>query len=79
MILDEPFANLDPTSQVLLKSILSEVHHQGTAIFLSSHDLIHVSEICQRVLILNEGCIQKDLAVSPSTLNELEAYFKNPI
>jgi ABC-2 type transport system ATP-binding protein len=79
VILDEPFANLDPTSQVLLKDILSEVHNQGTAIFLSSHDLIHVSTICQRVLVLNEGRIQKDFEVNPSTLIELEAYFKSSI
>ncbi len=76
LILDEPFANLDPTTQIRLKNLLRELKekHQVTML-ISSHDLNHVTEICERILILNKGEIVDDIQTSSDTLKELEAYF----
>lgn len=76
VILDEPFANLDPTTQIRLKNYLKEVHLDGaTTLLISSHDLTHITEVCERIVVLNKGVVVKDLKTSEETLRELETYF----
>ena len=78
IILDEPFANLDPTSQIRLKKIIKEKALTRDITFLiSSHDLIHVTDVCERIVVLDNGIIAKDIITSPQTLQELESYFSN--
>lgn len=76
ILLDEPFANLDPTTQIRLKNMLKnwKENHQLT-LLISSHDLNHVTEVCERIVILEKGLIQKDIQTSESTLKDLEEYF----
>lgn len=76
VILDEPFANLDPTTQIRLKDIIRDLAAtQGVTILVSSHDLIHVTEVCERIVVLNKGEIVKDMKTSAETLKELELFF----
>ncbi len=76
IILDEPFANLDPTTQIRLKKLLkSLVTDSKATILISSHDLGHVTEVCSRIVILDKGDVVKDIATSEATLQELEAHF----
>jgi ABC-2 type transport system ATP-binding protein len=76
IILDEPFANLDPTTQIRLKQILKDLaQKQGVTILISSHDLMHVTDVCERIVVLEKGDIIKDLETNPTTLKELESYF----
>ncbi|MDT0689636.1 ABC transporter ATP-binding protein [Salegentibacter sp. F188] len=76
VILDEPFANLDPTTQFRLKKILKDLSEvSGTTVLISSHDLIHVTEVCERIVVLDKGIIVKDIQTSEATLKELETYF----
>ncbi|NRB83238.1 MAG: ABC transporter ATP-binding protein [Winogradskyella sp.] len=76
IILDEPFANLDPTTQIRLKQILKDLaEKQGVTILVSSHDLMHVTDVCERIVVLEKGNIVKDLETNPTTLKELEAHF----
>jgi ABC-2 type transport system ATP-binding protein len=76
IILDEPFANLDPTTQIRLKKILKELTQKSHAtILVSSHDLGHVTEVCERIVVLEKGEIVKDIYTSEETLKELETYF----
>ncbi len=80
IILDEPFANLDPTTQIRLKKILKELSaNSDVTVLISSHDLIHVTEVCERIVVLDKGVIVKDIKTSQATLNELEAYFAGEI
>ena len=76
VILDEPFANLDPTTQIRLKKIIRELtaKREVTAL-ISSHDLVHVTEVCERIVVLEKGKIVKDIQTSPETLRELETFF----
>lgn len=76
LILDEPFSNFDPSSQIWLKSKLKEIHQSGVLTIVSSHDLSHLTEICNRVILLEEGTIINDSETSQETLSELEKYFK---
>ncbi|PKA98325.1 ABC-2 type transport system ATP-binding protein [Flavobacteriaceae bacterium MAR_2009_75] len=76
VILDEPFANLDPTTQIRLKGIIKDLAaQQGVTVLVSSHDLIHVTEVCERIVVLNKGEIVKDIETSTKTLKELEEFF----
>ena len=75
LILDEPFSNLDPSSQSWLKSKLKKLNDEGVTMLISSHDLKHVTEICTRILLLENGIIIKDTNTNAETLVELENYF----
>ena len=75
LILDEPFSNLDPSSQSWLKSKLKILNEEGITILISSHDLKHVTEICNRILLLENGNVIKDTNTNTETLVELENYF----
>ncbi len=76
VILDEPFANLDPTTQIRLKGIIKDLAaKEGVTVLVSSHDLIHVTEVCERIVVLNKGEVVKDIHTSAETLKELEAFF----
>jgi ABC-2 type transport system ATP-binding protein len=76
IILDEPFANLDPTTQIRLKQLLKDLaSKQGVTILISSHDLMHVTDVCERIVVLEKGDVVKDLETNPTTLKELEAHF----
>lgn len=76
IILDEPFANLDPTTQIRLKQIIKELtKNRDVTVLISSHDLMHVTEVSERIVVLEKGEIVKDLATSEATLKELELHF----
>jgi ABC-2 type transport system ATP-binding protein len=76
VILDEPFANLDPTTVNRLKNIIKELaENPEVTILVSSHDLQHTVEVCTRIVALNKGAVVKDIQTSPETLKELELFF----
>ena len=76
IILDEPFANLDPTTVNRLKKIIKELaENPDITVLVSSHDLLHTVEVCNRIVALNKGEIVKDIQTSAETLKELEAFF----
>ena len=55
IILDEPFAGLDPLNVQLMKEMLREQKERGTAVIFSTHQMPDVEELCERVLLINEG------------------------
>ena len=76
IILDEPFANLDPTTQIRLKKLIRELtENSEVTVLISSHDLIHVTEVCERIVVLDKGKVVNDIKTSEATLKELETYF----
>lgn len=76
IVLDEPFANLDPTTQIRLKRIIKELADDpNVTVLVSSHDLLHTVEVSNRIVALHKGEIVKDIQTSEETLKELEAFF----
>ncbi len=76
VLLDEPFENLDPSSQIRLKKlILREVESSKITFLISSHDLNHVTDICERIVLLEKGKVIRDLQDKSEMMAELEAYF----
>ena len=55
LILDEPFSGLDPISVEELKKCILELKVEGKTIIFSSHRMDHVEELCDELIILNEG------------------------
>ncbi|WP_231460493.1 ABC transporter ATP-binding protein [Pedobacter sp. Leaf132] len=74
LILDEPFANLDPTTQIRLKNLL-KLQAGSMTTFISSHDLNHVTDVCNRIILVEKGVVIKDFKTDENTLKELESYF----
>ena len=76
IVLDEPFANLDPTTQFRLKKIIRELaDDKNVTVLVSSHDLMHTTEVSDRIVALEKGRVVKDIQTSEETLKELEAFF----
>ncbi|RZJ34103.1 MAG: ABC transporter ATP-binding protein [Flavobacterium sp.] len=76
IILDEPFANLDPTTVNRLKKIIRELADDpNVTILVSSHDLNHTVDVCDRIVALQKGEVMKDIRKSAETLKELEEFF----
>ncbi|PTN10566.1 ABC transporter ATP-binding protein [Mangrovibacterium marinum] len=76
VILDEPFANLDPSSQYKLRSLIrTQAAEQGTTFLISGHTLDNITEVCTRIVILEKGKIVKDVPKTATTLKELENFF----
>jgi len=55
LVLDEPFAGLDPVNTELLKEMLADLRNQGKAVILSTHQMNQVEELCDRILMINNG------------------------
>ncbi len=76
VVLDEPFANLDPTTQIRLKKMLhSLTQNKHVTVLISSHDLDHVTEVCERIVVLEKGEVIKDIITSEETLKALKNHF----
>ncbi|MGH2463990.1 MAG: ABC transporter ATP-binding protein, partial [Candidatus Limnocylindrales bacterium] len=64
VILDEPTNGLDPAGVVEVRAILGQLARDGTTIFLSSHVLTEVEQLCGRVAILRQGRVVADGATA---------------
>ena len=71
IIMDEPFSGLDPVNTELMKNIVSDLRNEGKAIILSTHQMNQVEEICDRVLMVNDG-----REVLYGSIEEVKAQFR---
>ena len=55
LILDEPFTGLDPINVKQLKDAIYELKEKGTSIIFSSHQMEHIEEFCEKLVILVKG------------------------
>jgi ABC-2 type transport system ATP-binding protein len=77
LILDEPFANLDPTTQLRLVAMVKQMAaDRQMCILISSHDINHISEVCTRILLMEKGKIIKDIEGGETAYTEMVEYFK---
>ena len=78
IILDEPFNFLDPSSQNMLKHLLTDYNRETDAtILVSSHNLTHTVDISSRIALLEHGVIVRDIDnQGGAAAQELENYFE---
>jgi ABC-2 type transport system ATP-binding protein len=75
LILDEVSSGLDPIGRRELREILQAEKQEGTTIFFSSHELSEVTQLCDRLLILDNGRLIADVPLSSLRGRDLEDYF----
>jgi ABC-2 type transport system ATP-binding protein len=72
VILDEPFSGLDPVNTELLKGMVADLRNQGKAVILSTHQMNQVEELCDRILMVNNG-----RAVLYGDLSEIKSRYQD--
>jgi ABC-2 type transport system ATP-binding protein len=72
VVLDEPFSGLDPVNTELLKRMVIDLRNQGKAVIMSTHQMNQVEELCDRILMVNEG-----RAVLYGNLIEIKQRYQN--
>ena len=55
LFLDEPTSGLDPMTSKKIHRLLKELKAAGTTIFLTTHDMVEATEMCDRISLLNQG------------------------
>jgi ABC-2 type transport system ATP-binding protein len=55
LVMDEPFSGLDPINSNVLKEAFLEMHQRGKTIIFSTHQLEQAEELCQDIVIINQG------------------------
>jgi ABC-2 type transport system ATP-binding protein len=70
VILDEPFAGLDPVNQDLFGELIGDLQSQGVTVLLSSHQMNLVEGLCDRIFLINQG---KEVVYGP--LDEIKKSF----
>lgn len=77
LVLDEPFSHLDPYSRNVFSRYLKEHRERESITILSDHNLDDVSKVCNRVLLLHEGRIERDVTVHEDSMAEIRRFFEN--
>jgi ABC-2 type transport system ATP-binding protein len=55
VVIDEPFAALDPINARLVKELMRELRDHGTTIIMSTHQMHQVEELCDRIVLIHRG------------------------
>ncbi len=71
LILDEPFSGLDPLNTNLIKDEIAELKANGTSIVFSTHRMEQVEEICEKIVLINQG-----KNVLEGSVKEVKSQFK---
>ncbi len=72
VVLDEPFANLDPVNTQLIKDMVLEMRNRGKTLILSTHRMNEVEELCDRILMIHNG-----RTVLYGDLSEIKERYRN--
>ena len=80
-LLDEPASGLDPLSSNELSELLKKIADEGATILMASHDIFRIGETCNRIGIIKQGIIVKEINTSDVTTKKIEniyiEYMKN--
>ena len=81
LLLDEPASGLDPLASTELSTTLKSLAEKGTAVLMASHDIFRVRETCDKIGILKNGYLVKEMLSKDISSTELESvyldYMKN--
>lgn len=74
-LLDEPASGLDPLASNELSALLKKLAAEGATVLMASHDIFRVREVCNRIGILKNGELVKELRSEDVSANELEQLY----
>jgi ABC-2 type transport system ATP-binding protein len=77
LLLDEPASGLDPRARIEMRELLKELHRMGKTILISSHILLELADLCNKVGIIEQGTMQyfgtvEDISVASRLADALE-------
>lgn len=76
ILLDEPFENLDPTSQFHLIKILEDFNkNPDKTVVITGHSLENIAQVSNRILIMEKGQFIKEINDKTSFISQLKKYF----
>ena len=75
-MLDEPASGLDPLASNELSSLLKKLSDEGATVLMASHDIFRVRETCDRIGIIKNGELIKEMKTSVSTKELENIYIK---
>lgn len=75
LLWDEPFANLDQSSQMRVRTLIEKQKENDRTSIISNHDLHHIYEVCGRIIILDRGRVIKDSLRKDASREGLFAHF----
>ncbi|MEK6570788.1 MAG: DUF4162 domain-containing protein, partial [Bacteroidota bacterium] len=75
LVLDEPFAGLDPVNQIVLKDILMEMKERGKAIIFSTHQMEQAEKLSDKICLINKGKV----VLEGELLDVKRGYGKNSV
>lgn len=80
VMLDEPFAGINPTMKLTLLRAIRELNGKGVTFFIIDHEMAVIMELCQRVLVLDYGTLIADGPPKAVQQDEqvIDAYFGSP-
>ena len=67
VIMDEPSRGLDPLARHLIRNIISDLAAEGKTVFMNSHILSEAERVCNRIGIINQGKVVRQLSMSELT------------
>ena len=76
-LLDEPASGLDPLSSNELTMLLRKMSEKGSTILMASHDIFRVRETCDKIGILKNGSLIKEMLSQDVSSSELESIYLN--
>jgi len=76
LILDEPFSGLDPINTNLIKDEIDQLNKNGTSIIFSTHRMEQVEEVCENIILINNGKKVLDGNVDQIKLDHKQNLFK---
>jgi ABC-2 type transport system ATP-binding protein len=80
IILDEPFAHLDPSSQIVLQKLITNKNTQhGITFIISSHNIEQVASTCNQILLFEKGKLIRNIKNNAEEIEKLRYYFLSKI
>ncbi len=64
LVLDEPTAFTDPQVSLRVNDVIRKVKEEGTAILLTSHDMVEVERVCDRIIFIAQGSIRANVEIA---------------
>lgn len=79
LFLDEPASGLDPVGRKEIRELIKDIARGGATVFLCSHDLAEVQDVCQRVAIISGGVVVRELTLKDQVRKVLQLEIEGPV